>query len=102
MLNKHLATLILLLLTAVCSVNADEPEPDDATKMHGVWIAEKVTSAGQEVPAAKFPFELHFDDSKLIFKFFGKTTGKDRIKNPINDGHYSRDSRQRCNSAWHL
>lgn len=82
---KYLATFAMLFFATVCPVNADQPEPDDAIKMHGVWIAEKVLFAGREVPPAKFPFELHFEKSKLTFKFVGKKSGKDRVHNIVLD-----------------
>ncbi len=85
MLTKHLATLAVLFLTAIGYANADQPKPDDAAKMQGVWIAEKVTFAGRDVPSAKFPFELHFEKSKLTFKFVGKITGKDRVHKIVLD-----------------
>lgn len=83
--SKYLAALILLFVATDTSLSADTPEPDDAAKMNGVWIAEKVTFAGREVPSAKFPFELHFEKSKLTFKFVGKTTGKDRVHEIVLD-----------------
>jgi uncharacterized protein (TIGR03067 family) len=52
---------------------------DASESLLGVWIAEKVLSAGQEVPEEKFPFELHLTESQLTYKFVGGTKGKDRV-----------------------
>lgn len=78
-LIKFAALALAVLATNVTPVFSDEPQSDDATKMKGVWIAEKVTSSGRTVPADKFPFELHFENAKLIFKFVGEINGKDRV-----------------------
>jgi len=82
---KCISLTIAILATTAVSALSEEVFPDDATKMEGVWVAEKVTFSGREVPPKKFPFELHFGDAKLTFKFVGDTTGKDRIHEIVID-----------------
>lgn len=61
------------------------PEPNPMSKLEGVWIAEKVTSSGEVVPKEKFPFELHFEKDKLIFRFVAPSLGKDRVHEIVVD-----------------
>lgn len=78
-------SLALILAVAVVSASlslAQDGKHTSATlpeSMVGVWLAEKVLSAGQEVPKEKFPFELHFTKGQLIYKFVGEVRGKDRV-----------------------
>jgi uncharacterized protein (TIGR03067 family) len=65
---------------AATLLNAENPNHTATEQLDGVWVAEKVLSAGQLVPKEKFPFELHFNESQLTFKFVGQNTqGKDRV-----------------------
>lgn len=56
-----------------------EEKTDALDELKGVWVREQVLHAGQEVPPDKFPYQLHFDGNKLIFRFVGEVKGKDRI-----------------------
>lgn len=72
------------LLFAICvfieaPVRADDAPENTSENLAGVWVAEKVTSGGQDVPKDKFPFELHFTDQTLVFRFVGPAKGPDRI-----------------------
>ena len=80
---------MLILSTAIVFVmsglRGDEPR-DAKNKLQGVWVAERVTSSGNTVPAEKFPFELHFERSQLVFKFTGPVAGgKDLIHEIVVD-----------------
>jgi uncharacterized protein (TIGR03067 family) len=70
---------IVLTLSITCHVFAESSKDTAFAKLNGVWVAEKVLHAGTQIPADKFPFELHFVDQKLIFKFVGSVQGKDRV-----------------------
>lgn len=59
--------------------NRGIPASEIKAALVGEWVAEKVLSSGEEVPAEKFPFELHFTESQLIYKFVGRIQGKDRV-----------------------
>ena len=78
---------IALSLILSSFLGADETSRDTKSKLDGVWIAEKVISSGHVVPAAKFPFELHFGNGKLIFRFIGSVKGKDRIHDIVVDNN---------------
>ncbi len=82
---RTLITILTFSLMATSSLIAQDRK-DAATlssnakdSLVGVWVAEKVLSSGQEVPEEKFPFELQFTESQLIYKFVGKIQGKDRV-----------------------
>jgi len=77
-------TIVLTLLPARLLLPQDSP-PNASESIHGVWVAEKVLSAGREVPKKKFPFEVHFTKDQLIFKFVGDTRGKDRVHGILFD-----------------
>ena len=58
---------------------ANQPAENSSESMVGVWVAEKVLAGGREVPKEKFPFELHFTEDQLTYKFVGNYQGKDRV-----------------------
>ena len=60
-------------------------EPNPKSPLVGVWIAENVTTAGEVVPKEKFPFELHFENDKLIYRFVAPSSGKDRFHEIVFD-----------------
>jgi uncharacterized protein (TIGR03067 family) len=83
-------TVLLVLATAAISWRpsvGDEPKEDAFAKLKGVWIADEVRSSGTKIAKEKFPFELHFEDEKLIFKFVGAVKGKDRVHDLKLDGN---------------
>ncbi|MFN0052336.1 MAG: TIGR03067 domain-containing protein [Planctomycetales bacterium] len=57
----------------------------DLQNLQGVWVADKVTTAGEVVPKEKFPFELHFEKDSLIFRFVAPSSGKDRVHEIVVD-----------------
>jgi len=79
MRSNHLTALVLLFAVTGPLMAEDPPEPDDTTKMNGVWVADKVIFAGRRVASKRFPFELHFEKSRLTFKFTGRKNGKDIV-----------------------
>ncbi len=75
----------MALAPVASGLRADEPPRAAKSELNGVWVAEKVTSAGNVVPSEKFPFEVVIEDDKLIFKFVGSVAGKDRIHQIVVD-----------------
>jgi uncharacterized protein (TIGR03067 family) len=72
--------VVFVVAMPVSWLLAEEPKAAAKEKLDGVWVAEQVLSAGRAVPSEKFPFELHFAEGQLTFKFVGKNTaGKDRV-----------------------
>ena len=82
MLNRRNFIFAIALVVVASGLHADDEPRDSKTRLKGVWVAEKVTSSGNTVPAKKFPFELHFADDKLIFK---RVSGKDRVHQIVVD-----------------
>lgn len=82
---RTLITILAFSIVASSSLTAQDPKVAatlaSVTKdsLVGDWVADKVLSAGQEVPKEKFPFVLQFTESQLIYKFVGKIQGKDRV-----------------------
>lgn len=82
---RTLITVLSFSIMTISSLTAQDRK--DATALAseskeslvGEWVAEKVLSSGREVPKEKFPFELQFTDTQLIYKFVGNIQGKDRV-----------------------
>jgi uncharacterized protein (TIGR03067 family) len=85
--RSSLLVAIAFTLIATIKLYAQEPKEKAFAKLKGDWIAEKVLSAGKDVPAEKFPFELQFADDKLTFKgiVVGSVIGKDRVHDLVLD-----------------
>ncbi len=80
MANFHVLIMAIAVVAhSASSLLAQNPKSNSSESIVGVWVAEKVLSAGREVPEEKFPFELHCTKSQLTFKFVGGTRGKDRV-----------------------
>ncbi len=74
----------VLLVLAIAAITwrpslGDEAKEGAFAKLKGVWIADEILSSGTKIAKEKFPFELHFEDEQLIFKFVGDVKGKDRV-----------------------
>jgi uncharacterized protein (TIGR03067 family) len=80
-MNSQKVLLSMLLLAALTSAAlvAQESSREAFAKLEGLWVAEKVLVAGEQVPQEKFPFELLFADGKLTYKFVGNSKGQDRV-----------------------
>jgi uncharacterized protein (TIGR03067 family) len=80
-MQYHRTLLLSMVLIVSCTVvsRGTEPQSDELAKLEGVWVAEQVLSSGTKVPQDKFPFELHFEENRLTFKFVGAAEGKDRV-----------------------
>jgi uncharacterized protein (TIGR03067 family) len=76
---RTLFVAFTVVLHAPSLLLAESPATDSSESVIGVWVAEKVLSSGSQVPAEKFPFELHFTKNQLTFKFVGESSGKDRV-----------------------
>jgi uncharacterized protein (TIGR03067 family) len=81
------AVTALLLAGAGLLPAADSESKDRKSQFTGIWVADRVISGGQNVPAKKFPFEIHFKDNRMIFKNISSAASKDRIHTIVTDDH---------------
>lgn len=71
--------LVCIVLLSAGSLRAAEPHTPK--ELIGVWVLESVRTQGQDVPAEKIPYDFHFTETQLIWRFTGQVTGPDRVYN---------------------